>query len=294
MFHSDIYQVVRLSITKGVLFMSRKSRVNWHEAAFCAFQIELKDYSDLLEYIEEYALGKNKYRIDLLVIKKLADKTIPKNIARIFKTFNLIEMKGVGSSVSTDSYYKTIGYAGLLIDQTGELNQYTSLNLSLTFLSFHYPRNLMNHLKKERKLTVEKISPGVYYINKETFNTQIIVAKELPSEDNLYLRCLADRLQDDKLANKLADECRKHKDQEIYIKYLHQLTTSNIKKEGELHMVCEGLLNLCGTSSAEIIERTKKEDAEYYQPKIDQLSSQITYLKSLLTQHNIPFEPDID
>ena len=53
----------------------------------------------------------------------------------------------------------------------------------------------------------------------------------------------------------------------------------------------------------EIIERTKREETEYYQPKIDQLSSQndslsaqndnlsaqVDYLKSLLTQHNIPF-----
>ena len=68
-------------------------------------------------------------------------------------------------------------------------------------------------------------------------------------------------------------------------------------------MVCEGLLNLCGTSSAEIIERTKKEDAEYYLPKINlltsqnedlssrnkDLSSQIAHLKSLLVQNNIPF-----
>ena len=62
-------------------------------------------------------------------------------------------------------------------------------------------------------------------------------------------------------------------------------------------MVCEGILNLYGTSSAEIIERTKKEDAEYYLPKIDQLSaqnsdlsSQIAYLQSLLAKHNIPFD----
>ena len=62
-------------------------------------------------------------------------------------------------------------------------------------------------------------------------------------------------------------------------------------------MVCEGLLNLCGTSSAEIIERTKKEDAEYYLPKIEQLtsqndklSSQNDDLKTLLVKHNIPFD----
>lgn len=52
-------------------------------------------------------------------------------------------------------------------------------------------------------------------------------------------------------------------------------------------MVCEGLLNLFGTSSEEIIERTRKEEAEYYLPKID-------YLKSLLTQNNIPFDLDAE
>lgn len=57
-------------------------------------------------------------------------------------------------------------------------------------------------------------------------------------------------------------------------------------------MVCEGILNLCGTSSEEIIERTRKEEAAYYLPKIDSLSTQIVYLKSLLEQHNIPFQLD--
>lgn len=285
------HQAVRLSTTKGFYPMSlKKSRVNWHEAACCAFQIELKDYSDFLEYITEYVLGKNSYRIDLLIIKKLTNKIIPKNVALIFRTFNLLEIKGIGSSVSIDSYYKTIGYAGLLIDQTGKTNQYSSLDISLTLLSFHYPQKLMKHLKSERKLTVAKVSTGVYYINKETFNVQIIVTKELSPEDNLYLRCLTNKLRDTGLANRLATDCKLHQNQELYIRYLHQLTTANTNAKGESSMVCEGLLNMFGTSSEEIIERTKKEDAEYYQPKIDELSSQIIYLKSLLTQNGIPFD----
>ena len=274
----------------------KKSRVNWHEVTSCAFQIELKDYSDFLEYITEYVLGKNSYRIDLLIIKKLTDEIIPKNIALIFKAFNLIEIKGIGSSINIGSYYKTIGYAGLLIDQTSRLNQYSSLDVSITLLSFHYPRKLMNHLKKERKLTVAKVSPGVYHINKETFTAQIIVTKELSPEDNLYLRCLTNKLQDIKLANQLADDYKNHQEQDIYIRYMHQLTTANTKAKGESPMVCEGILNLCGTSSAEIIERTRKEADEYYLPKIDKLSSQNTYLKSLLMQNNIPFhlEPEVN
>ena len=285
----------------------KKSRVNWHEAATCALQIELKDYSDILEYITEYVLGKNYHRIDLLIIKKLSDVTIPKNIALIFKTFNLLEIKGIGSSVSTDSYYKMIGYAGLLIDQTGKSNQYSALNISLTFLSLHHPRKLMKHLTVERKLTVAKVSPGVYYINKETFITQIIVTKELLPEDYLYLRCLTNNLEDAKLVNRLTDDYEKHQNQDIYIRYIRQLTTANLKTKGDLPMVCEGLLNICDMISEEIIERTKKEADEYYLPKMNQLSSKIndlssqnddlfsqnTYLKSLLTQNGIPFDLEV-
>ena len=283
--------------------MSIKPRVNWHEAASCAFQIELKDYSEFLEYITEYMLGKNSYRIDLLIIKKLTDKMISKNIGRIFRAFNLLEIKGIGSSVSIDSYYKTIGYAGLLIAQMGKARhdshrkQYSSLDVSLTLLSCHYPRKLIKHLRVERKLTIEKVCPGVYYINKETFDIQIIVTRELLPEDNLYLSCLTDKLQDTALANRLADDYKSHQEQDIYIKYMNQITNANKKKKGESAMVCEGILNLCGTSSKEIIERTKKEEAEYYLPKINQLTSRVdelssrnTYLESLLKKNNIPFD----
>ena len=262
--------------------------VDWHEAAYCAFQIELRDYSHVLEYMKEYVLGKNYHRIDLLIIKKLKDVTIPKNIAIIFQSFNLVETKGIGSSVSTDSYYKMIGYAGLFIDQTGEKNRYSALDVSLTFLSLHYPRKLMKHLRDQRKLTVANVSPGVYHINKEIFVTQIIVTNELPPEDNLYLRFLTDSVWNGPLAERLAEDYRKHHEDEIYRRYLHQITLADRKTKGESSMfICEGLLNLCGTSSEEIIERTKKEEAEYYQPKID-------YLKSLLIQHNIPFNLEMD
>lgn len=259
-----------------------KHRVNWHEAASCALQIDLKDYADSLEYMTEYLLGKGSYRIDILIIKKLTSQMLPVTIAALFKTLNLFEIKGIGSSTSIDSYYKAIGYAGLLIDQTGKKNQYSGLDVSLTHLTCHYPRKLMKHLRQERKIKVEKFAPGVYHINKETFHTQIIVTGELPPEEYLYLHCLTSRLQDHSLINRLTDDYSLHQEQDIYIRYMNQLTTANRKKKGDVPMVCEGILNLCGTSSEEIIERTRKEEAEYYLPQID-------YLKSLLEQNNIPF-----
>lgn len=290
---SDMQIANSKSLLSKTKFQKRQ-RVNWHEAVSCAIQIELQDYAHLLEYHSEYVLGKNSYRIDLLVIKKLSQEIIPKSIAYIFRSFNLFEIKGIGSSASIDSYYKTIGYAGLLINQAGRKNQYSSLDISLTLLSCHYPRKLIQHLTQERKLTIAKISPGVYHVNKETFNAQIIVTQELLPLENLYLRCLTNHLQDMELITRLADDYKLHQQHPMYNRYMHQLTTANQKTKGESIMICEGLLNLYGTSSEEIIERTKKEEAEYYLPKLQSLSNQIDYLKSLLEQNNIPFclEPE--
>ena len=122
-------------------------------------------------------------------------------------------------------------------------------------------------------MTVVKVSPGVYHINKEIFVVQIIVTKKLPSKDNLYLRCLTDKLEDVKLANRLTADYANHQEQDIYIRYMRQLTTANLKTKGDLPMVSEGLLDICNMISEEIVERTKKKEAEYYLPKIEQLSS---------------------
>ena len=272
-------------------------RVNWHEAAACAVQIELRDYEHMLDFQTEYMLGHNSYRIDLLVIRKLSDLPIFKNIAHNFKAYNLFEVKGFHSSLSVSSYYKTIGYAGILIDQISCSRQYSSLDVTLSFLAFRYPRKLMKHLREERHLTVANPSPGVYDISNETFITQIIVTRELPPEENLYLRCLTGDLQDTALVRRLADDYTIHKEQDIYTRYLHQLATANIKTKGERPMVCEGLFNLFGTSSEEIIARAKRESKmesdQFYLPKINELSSQVDYLKNLLKQNNIPFDLEL-
>lgn len=273
----------------------KKFRVNWHQAAACAIEIELRDYTGLLQFFREYILGKNSYRIDILVVKKLSGHPVPKNIAHIFKTYNLFEVKGMHSSITISSYYKVIGYAGLLIDQTEAC---TALDISISFLTFHYPRRLMKHLRKERNLVVEKTAAGIYYISKETFDIQIVVINELLSDENLYLCCLSDRLQDIRLVNRLAEDYSKHSGQELYTNYLQQLTNANFISKGESQMlICEGLLNLYGTSSEEIIAKAKAESDEYYLPKINELTasvseltSQVDHLKNLLRQNDISFE----
>ena len=101
----------------------KKRKTNWHEAAYCALQIELKDFADKLEFYYEYMLGKNYFRIDTLIINKLTSEPIPKNIACNFKSYNIFEFKGIGSYINTDSYYKVITYAGALLIQINKINR---------------------------------------------------------------------------------------------------------------------------------------------------------------------------
>jgi len=210
---------------------TKRRHVNWHEAAVCAIQIELRNYTHMLEFLPEYIRGKNSHRIDLLIVKKLSEQVIPKNIARIFRSYNLFEIKGIGSSAGTDAYYKTIGYAGLFIDQTRKKNQYTALDISLTFLSMHYPRTLIKHLTKERNLVVAKSSPGIYTVSKEIFFVQIIVTSKLPCEENLYLYCLTNNMPDTEILIHIAADYQEHCEQPLYSSYLCQLATTHMAKK---------------------------------------------------------------
>lgn len=291
-----------MSLSSSKNSVQHWQRVNWHEAAACAIEIELRDYADRLQLLTEYVLGKNSYRIDMLIIKKLSGQAIPKNIAYIFKKYNLFEIKGIHSSLSVSSYYKGIGYAGLLVEQLNNIDsmQYSALDFSITFLTFCYPMKLIRHLTEERNLVVAKKADGIYYISIETFDIQIIVTQKLPPEENLYLRCLTNGLRDSTLINRLIDDYAQHQNQDIYIKYMNQLTIANMKAEGESPMVCEGILNLCGTSSAEIIAKTRKESEAQIRElsesvaqlnaSNESLASQVDYLKDLLKKNNISYE----
>lgn len=263
----------------------KKSFINWHKAISCAIKIELIDFSPLLDFQEEYILGKNSYRIDLLIIKKLSLQPIPINIARIFRTYNLFEIKGLNSTLGTDAYYKTIGYAGLFINQTGQADQLTANDITLTYLSIRHPRKLIKHLTKERHLTIAKSSPGIYTIDKETFYSQIIVMQELPPEENIYLHSLIKTKPDKHLQKQLSDAYAKHKDNPLYKQYLNHFVKTTTKNGGDPNMLLDPIFDEMDA----IEKRTREEAKAYYQPQIDSLTSQIQDLHNLLAQNNIPF-----
>lgn len=121
---------------------------------------------------------------------------IPHSLARTFRSHNLFEIKGLHSSVTIHTHYKTIAYAALLITENEKEAPYTRNEISLSFLCHRYPKKLLRHLTEDCKKTVAKASNGIYYVSEDTFPVQIILIRELSPTDALYLRCLTDRLDD--------------------------------------------------------------------------------------------------
>lgn len=243
--------------------------INWHLATACALQIDLRDYADVLTYETEHPIGKNYYRIDLLIVRKLSDFPISKALATDFRKVNLFEIKGIGSGISVPNYYKVHGYAGLYLDSVWKEQHLTARDLTLNFLSRNFPKKLILHLEKECHFSVEKVAPGIYDVVNTMYLIRFIVTKELSPKDYLYLRCLTNRLTPEEVPyiKWLSLDYAAHKSESVYISYVNEFTSAHLKGAKTMKglvTVPEKALNLMGTSSEEIRQKQRQEDEKYF------------------------------
>ena len=86
-------------------------KIQWHPAFYDAIRAELDAYKHCLSIIPERQLVTEPLRMDLLIIKKLSNIQIKKNIARLFLQDNLFEYKAPGDTLAVSDYNKVFGYA---------------------------------------------------------------------------------------------------------------------------------------------------------------------------------------
>ena len=169
---------------------SEQSHIAWHPAFVQAIQMELEDYGDSLEFYPEFQLTSEPLKIDCVVIKKVKDVLIKKNIAAIFREINLLEYKSPEDYVSIANFYKVYGYACLY----ASLEKVPITSLTMTFVESHYPVKLLGHLKNVRGYSVEKTGPGIYNITGDILPIQVIDNRQLSPEENLWLKDLDNNL----------------------------------------------------------------------------------------------------
>ncbi|MCL1884375.1 MAG: hypothetical protein FWF81_11590 [Defluviitaleaceae bacterium] len=169
--------------------MDEQEKIYWHGAHFEALQLEFHEYLDALSFKKEYELSKEALRMDTLVIKKIKDVEIAKNIGKIFRNHNIVEYKSETDSFSLWDYNKVLGYA--FIYSAFEKAQMSDITISISLTIF--PRELIKTLES-RGLTVQNSENGIHLITGDIVPIQILESKNLSEKENLFLRNLRSNL----------------------------------------------------------------------------------------------------
>ena len=204
----------------------------WHPAFIEAIQMELLDYQDILEFHPEYQLTSEPLRIDCVIIKKTKNIVIDKNIAAMFKTWNLLEYKSPDDYISVEDFYKVYGYACMYVF----LEKVPVTELTITLIESRYPRNLIEHFKQVRRFTVAETSPGIYTVSGDILPIQVIDSRKLAAEENLWLKSLSNNLTPADMRRVGAVIARQDKAARIAA-YWYVITRANINiMEEAIHM----------------------------------------------------------
>ena len=217
------------------------SLLQWHPAFYASIQIELESESDKLIFESEHNLSKKPMRIDVLIIKKFTEDTIHKNIGRIFRRHNIVEYKSPTDYLSIDDFYKVYGYTCFYKSEAKKVDSIKINDITITFASKKYPIELIEHLQEIRRFSLEKVDEGIYYIINDILPMQLLVMSELSKEENLWLKCLTNDLDDIDTINKLSKEYGAHEHEGIYKAVMDVIVRANKEKFKEVTCMCEAL-----------------------------------------------------
>ena len=181
--------------------------------------------------------------IDVLVIKKNSEDRIRKNIGHIFRKYNIIEYKSPEDYLSIDDFYKVYGYCCFYKSQTKRQNDIKVDELTITFVSYHYPRKFLKHLKAKRGIQIEKYDKGIYYLMGDIIPMQLIVTRKLSEEENLWLKHLSNRLKSDE-AKDLIKEYKKYANEPLHKSVMELIIRANNETFREAKNMCDALMEL--------------------------------------------------
>ena len=169
--------------------------LQWHPAFSAVLHIEFEDELEHLYFHDEFPLSRQPMRMDILIIKKNPDIQLRKNIGQIFRTYNIIEYKPPGVSLSINHFYKAYGYACFFQSDTEREYEINPDEITITYVCYHYPRKLLKHLTTAKDIIITKKESGIYYLEGTFFKMQLLVTSRLSPEQNYWLSHLRNNLK---------------------------------------------------------------------------------------------------
>ena len=164
---------------------NKKKLLQWHPAFYASMQIELAEDAPMLTFENEHLLSTKPIQIDVLIIKKQPDYKVKKNIGQIFRNHNIVEYKAPGDYISIEDYYKAFSYAYLYKASVKYTDEIPLDELTITFVCPKYPKKLFTHLTTVRKLSINNVNDGIYYIQNDTLPVQVLISSKLSEDENI-------------------------------------------------------------------------------------------------------------
>lgn len=247
-------------------------KIQWHPAFDAALQIELEAEAEYLEFEPEHLLSKKPMQIDVLV-KNEKDVKIQKNIGRIFRQYNIIEYKSPDDRLNIDDFYKTYGYACLYKSETGAIDEIPATELTITFVCYNYPLKMLQRLEHDKKLIIENIENGIYYLIGDSIPIQLIIIPKLSKESNYWLNNLRNDLKSGGEIRNFIEQYGKKKNSKLYQALADTIMRANWKELKEERKMCEALRELFADDLRESREESVLEgrNAGKIEGKIEQV-----------------------
>lgn len=236
----------------------KEKPLQWHPAFFAEMQIELCEETENLIFENEHQLGTKPKEIDILIIKKNSDIPVKKNIGRIFRKYNIIEYKSPEDSLTINDFYKVLGYTYFYKADTKMQNEIKMEELTVTFVSRKFPRELFGHLSV-KGMAPQKAEAGIWYLKYKELELQFIVTAQL-SEENFWLKNLTNDLQDKTTVNKLIERYREHKDDIHYSSVMDVIMHANKEffyKEDE--KMCQAMMEILQDRIDEMVDKSRED-----------------------------------
>ena len=256
----------------------KKKMIEWHPAFTASLQIEFEDEAEKMIFEPEHLLSKKPMQIDELVIKVHDNESIQKNIGRIFRKHNIVEYKSPEDHLTINDFYKVYGYCCFYQSDTEHVCEISPEELTITFICNHYPRNMIQHLEKVRKLNIEKKESGIYYLTGDAIPIQLLITKELDPEENRWLGSLRNNIKDQNEIEAILKEYEEKKNSKLYQAAMEVITRANWKaiKEAKPSM-CEALKELMAEEFQELEEQVTERVTEQVTERVtEQVTERVT------------------
>ena len=169
-------------------------QIQWHPGFIAAMNLEMADNRDSLRFLREFNLNLKPLEIDLIITKEDVETEVDNEIGKLFRGHNIIEYKAPADHLDIDVFFKVTGYACLYKSYGEKVDLIKEDDITLTLIRDTKPIGLLRYFT-QHGYRISNPYCGIYYVEgKVVFPAQIVVTRELESENHIWLKALSDNM----------------------------------------------------------------------------------------------------